>query len=129
MQLPVIHLNGSSRDALVRQNMNAVHALDEALALIGQAFPHMRDYYPLANGEIAYQTADKEARSRYLVVRSVRNELEALAYAISQIGKASPAMNPASVIFPEKTPDPVVTIGAQKRKQKEDEPIVILNKN
>lgn len=39
------------------------------------------------------------------------------------------AMNPASKVFREHTPDPVVTVRAQRKRRRDDEPITILNKD
>jgi hypothetical protein len=55
LEIPTVHLNGTSRDELISQlrgAMEAVHAAEKALA---QAGPHARDYYVV--GPHAIQTA------------------------------------------------------------------------
>lgn len=78
--VPVVHLNGTSRDALVSQANAAVMALDIALGALQLAAPHARDYYPLGNG--AYTRAEAEHRSRYERVSSARDELMAIGEAL-----------------------------------------------
>ena len=88
MKLPSIHLNGTSREALVKQMADVVHALDEALTKVGYATPHGRDYYVQGNGEAyppAYQEAVKEHEDRLKRLLALRNEYEALGLAIQDL--------------------------------------------
>jgi hypothetical protein len=57
MRHPVIHLNGTSREALMEQYLDARNAVEEAIVALGKAGPNPRDYYPVAGtfGEAAIE--------------------------------------------------------------------------
>lgn len=83
--LPVVNMNGSSRDALVEQQRNvrnAARALADALA---EASPHGRDYQTAQPGE--YQGARKEHEARLLAVRDIMDDATAIAVHIQKTGK------------------------------------------
>jgi len=46
--LPVVHLNGTSKDSLVDGLRDIVEGIDSALSAIQDAWPHGRDYYTQA---------------------------------------------------------------------------------
>jgi hypothetical protein len=50
--MPRVHLNGTSKDELVRQLENACHAIVTAQAALSECAPNGRDYYPLGDGAI-----------------------------------------------------------------------------
>jgi hypothetical protein len=41
---PVVNLNGASRESLIEQHHNVVEAARELLKVMGECFPHGRDY-------------------------------------------------------------------------------------
>jgi hypothetical protein len=43
--LPTVHLNGTSREALLRQQLDVIRALQNAKRVICENAPHARDYY------------------------------------------------------------------------------------
>jgi hypothetical protein len=76
MQAPIVHLNGTSRAALLVQVAAAASALNAALTAISDAAPNARDYYPA--GDDAFRTARKEHDSALDAVRSVLLRYEQL---------------------------------------------------
>jgi len=84
MMKPTIHLNGTSREALHEQYLNAWHALREAQRMLDLSHPHGRDYYVQnKEGEGPYgepfYLAEKEHRARVHALVKVEQELEELA--------------------------------------------------
>jgi hypothetical protein len=71
--VPVVHLNGTSKDELIKQLLDAGNALNAAVYKLGAAAPHGRDYYPL--GDDAYKTARDQHLDRVKRIDAVMNEL------------------------------------------------------
>lgn len=82
MIAPRIHLNGSSKDSLLRGYVLAAEAVRKAMDAIAQAAPHGRDYYMQGPAAYAMARHDHEARLRDL--NRIRDELESLCFAIDQ---------------------------------------------
>lgn len=80
MRIPTVHLNGTSRAALVEQLENAVNALRTATDAVAACNPHGRDYY--TQGENALAEAAREHASRLARLLTVRDELSAIWEAI-----------------------------------------------
>lgn len=74
---PTVHLNGTSREALLDSYEQAGRAIDAALLALSDASPNARDYYPQGDG--AFQTAVAQHRARYDALWAVKLEIEALA--------------------------------------------------
>ena len=70
--LPIIHLNGTSADELVRARQKAIQKLDEALQALAEMRPHGRDYY-LEEGRLQIAEAQHTARMRE--VTAVRDDI------------------------------------------------------
>jgi len=85
MMVPTVHLNGTSREALLEQVNTAYAAVWEALTALSAAWPNGRDYYP--QGDAAYSEAVAEWDARAAKLRSVRDELRLLAEAIDRAGR------------------------------------------
>ena len=77
MQTPFIHINGTGRRALVDLYCEAGSAVHKALRKLSDAAPNQRDYYPL--GDAAWLAARAEHDSRMVRLRTVLDELQALA--------------------------------------------------
>lgn len=83
--VPTVHLNGTSRDDLLEQNVNAMHAVAAAMRALEAAAPNGRDYYPQAPNAI---TAAKEQHGdRLRSLADVHKELETIATAIADAGR------------------------------------------
>jgi hypothetical protein len=80
MTTPTIHLNGTSKDELVRQYTTALNALWFAIEAHNRAAPHARDYYP--QGDSAYTAASTEHLNRKYSLYEVYSQLEQLRNAI-----------------------------------------------
>lgn len=78
MTKPIIHLNGSGKDNLLRQYTEALDAIATAQEKLQECLPHPRDYYvsPQAG---AYENARIEHLARLQMVETVRREIEDLA--------------------------------------------------
>lgn len=72
MRHPVIHLNGTSREALMEQYLDARNAVEEAIVALGKAGPNPRDYYPV---EGAFSEAIAEHAARVNALRVVSKQL------------------------------------------------------
>jgi hypothetical protein len=62
---PTVNLNGDRREELVRQLLAVRVALQAAMAVVGEAMPHGRNY-PLNDGQYAIDRAEAEENIRVL---------------------------------------------------------------
>ena len=85
MQAPLVHLNGTSREELLRQITEAMSALTDAVTALNNACPNLRDYYPLPEG--CWSAAVAEHVSRRERLMSVREELCEIADRIADGGE------------------------------------------
>lgn len=76
MIFPSIHLNGTSKDALLEQLQGAYTALNAAFIALENAAPNGRDYYPQGSGAISKATAEHTVR--LLAIEQVRAEIHSL---------------------------------------------------
>lgn len=84
LQLPTIHLNGTSKESLLEDLEKAYVALTAAIKAMCNACPNGRDYYP--QGPEALERAQKEHYSRLDRVNEVQKELADLAEGIYKGG-------------------------------------------
>lgn len=77
MEQPVIHLNGTSKDALIEGYCEMIYALNDALSALHRNGPNGRDYYP--NGETSLTKALTEHQRRIDAVTQVWKELTEIA--------------------------------------------------
>jgi hypothetical protein len=80
MIAPMVHLNGTGIDELIRQVRTAVEAIDTAIEACKQAAPHARDYYLISDSAVLQATCEHLARLRKL--EEVHNELSVIWRAI-----------------------------------------------
>jgi hypothetical protein len=80
MIAPTVHMNGTSRDELIRQLETAYDALNTAIEALTAASPNARDYYP--QGPHAYSQASNEHTARLGALHTVRADVERLVNAI-----------------------------------------------
>jgi hypothetical protein len=80
MQIPTIHINGTSRERLLEGLVAANDALLKAQQAVAETAPNARDYYP--QGPDAIRAAEREHYSRLTRIINVRQELEEIAEAI-----------------------------------------------
>jgi len=78
--VPTVHLNGTSRDALVDQLRAAIEAIHAAESKLTAAAPHGRDYYP--QGSDAIRVAQQEHAARLTKLQEIERELTQIALAI-----------------------------------------------
>lgn len=72
--VPILNMNGTSREELVDQRRNVFDALGEAHRLLAEASPHGRDYQHDPSGEM-FKAATKQHRRRRLLIEALRDEL------------------------------------------------------
>lgn len=77
MMLPTIHNNGTSRAELLAGYVEAIEALDEAIAALRRAAPNGRDYYP--QSPQAYPQARDEHLAHITALDAIRQDLNILA--------------------------------------------------
>ena len=85
MIVPTVHLNGTSKDELLRQVRNADSWICRAMEALREAYPNGRDYYPQGPGALKQATEEHRARIDRLV--DIRTELLALEAAIEEQGR------------------------------------------
>jgi len=74
---PTIHLNGTTRDELIRQNCDAAEAVRVAIQAVRNAQPNGRDYYPQGDGAI--DEALRQHRRRMQDLEAIERELMEIA--------------------------------------------------
>ena len=74
---PIVHLNGTSKDDLLLQYLEAGRALENALTAMHGAYPNGRDYYPGEPG--AYVAARMTWDAHLAHVRDALAECQATA--------------------------------------------------
>jgi hypothetical protein len=77
LTLPVIHMNGTSRERLMDAIEEAYSKVGDAMSALAQTAPNGRDYYPA--GPEAFEKAIEEHMSRVARLQTVREELEFIA--------------------------------------------------
>ena len=80
--LPIVHMNGTSREDLVSQRCEALTAIRDAMGSLARMTPNGRDYYPVDG---LLQEAQEQHQRRYLLLRGLADEIEAEAMAISDL--------------------------------------------
>lgn len=83
MMFPTIHLNGTSKEVLLDQNLKAAEAIRDAMLALQQAAPNARDYYP--QGDQAYFKARREYEARLDLLNQVLADQMAIVEAIDQL--------------------------------------------
>lgn len=83
LTLPTVHINGTSREELQRQNREAWAAINAAITALNNAAPHARDYY--VEGEEAFRKAAAEHLTRKAKLLEVQKELTQIAYHLAGI--------------------------------------------
>lgn len=80
VQLPRVHLNGTSRQELHRQNRAAMDAAADLVKALSEAVPNGRDYYVI--GPDAMAKASAQHRSRIIRAEAIRAELAEIVYSL-----------------------------------------------
>jgi hypothetical protein len=82
MMVPTVHLNGTSRQELVKLQLDAISKLRQAIEVLGLAAPNGRDFY--VQGPDAMRYAVAEHAQRTARVQSVIDELYEIAEAVQE---------------------------------------------
>jgi hypothetical protein len=88
MQLPTIHMNGTSKERLVEALCNASAKLDDAYSALKETAPNGRDYYP--QGPVALQIACNDHLDRLARLDAIKADIDNLTIAIDQLGERNP---------------------------------------
>ena len=86
MALPTIHTGGTSRNQLLESYKESMTALRKAENVLQENGPNARDYY--IQGAEAFPQAVRDHEERIQKLRSVREELQAIAESILSQGRA-----------------------------------------
>lgn len=81
MEMPTIHLNGTSREQLLEGYCEIVYGLNDALAAMRRNGPNGRDYY--VNGPDSLSNALKEHQARIDKVTAIWKEFTQIAEEIA----------------------------------------------
>lgn len=84
-RIPTVHLNGTSREALLTANYTALEACRTALEALQACAPNARDFYP--QGENAYREASTEHNLRAASLKKIAEEIFAIIEGIEDQGK------------------------------------------
>lgn len=84
LQLPSIHVNGTSKARLIEDICEASQALDVAYEAMKRTGPNGRDYYTQGPDALASATDQHTARLR--LIDAVKQEMDALAVGIERGG-------------------------------------------
>lgn len=76
MQVPDVHLNGTSKDGLTAPLIAAYDALQLTFDIMKKAAPNQRDYYTL--GPVAWDNAVREHDARLKRIDDTMNEIDVL---------------------------------------------------
>lgn len=80
MQLPTIHMNGTSKERLIEALCNASEKLEDAFLALKETAPNGRDYYP--QGPEALARAIEEHSDRCRRLDEIKREIDSLTIAI-----------------------------------------------
>jgi hypothetical protein len=83
MILPTIHLNGTSKAALVDDLCEASAAIDAAYQSLKKCAPNGRDYYP--QGPDALKAATDEHMGRLRALDAVKSDVDQFLIAIDEL--------------------------------------------
>jgi len=86
MITPTIHLNGTSKAALLEGYLDVLAAGRDLREALCKAAPHGRDYYP--QGSQAYTDAATDHTARLRKLNEIIKEIEVIATAVSDQGRA-----------------------------------------
>lgn len=78
--LPVVHLNGTSKNGLLQQYCDSMAALRKAIQSLPA--PHGRDYYP--KGEDVIQAAIAQREGWQIAIQNVLDQVEEIATHVSE---------------------------------------------
>jgi glucokinase len=82
--VPVVNLNGSSKESLLNDYLAIMRALEAANKAMAEATPHGRDFQTVPNGDWVGQKAREAFHERRALIRAMHAEFEAVAVAISE---------------------------------------------
>lgn len=74
IQIPVVHLNGTGKEELLKLYDDAFTKLESAYHALKKAAPNGRDYYTIS--AFAISGAQNDHRNRLRLIDSVKDELE-----------------------------------------------------
>jgi len=85
--VPTVHLNGTSKGALIEQLCDAGLALSKARHALCEAAPHERDYYVQREHPVSYRLARAQFQARLVKLDAVAKDLFTIVEGISSQGK------------------------------------------
>lgn len=99
LDVPVVNLNGSSKESLLNDYLAIMRALEAANKAMAEATPHGRDFQTVKNGDHIAARAREAFHERRAIIRAIHAEFEAVAVAISeQNDNRSPRKIPVPIV-------------------------------
>lgn len=86
LEVPTVHLNGTSKQELLLQLREAYRAVNKAKEALRATVPHLRDYYVQDSTDQVYERAREQHNSRHDMLNTVMEQLEAIASAVQDQG-------------------------------------------
>lgn len=86
LEIPRVHLNGTSKEQLLEAIEEAYAKINDALQALAQTAPNGRDYYVKPNSGQALNRATDEHITRMEKLRDVQRQLQELAEGIDKQG-------------------------------------------
>ncbi|MFB1500789.1 hypothetical protein [Thiocapsa sp. N5-Cardenillas] len=83
LQMPCIHMNGTSPDNLIEDWIQARAAVEAAMDAVARCGPNMRDYYPLESG--SWERALHQHEARWKQLHAISEELLSMAMKVQAI--------------------------------------------
>ena len=80
--IPIVHLNGSGREALINLRLDYYRKLGEAREALAEMAPHGRDYYPIPG---LYELAREQHDRRMAAINTLHEDIEAEILAIQDL--------------------------------------------
>ena len=72
IEMPCVHLNGTSRETLIDQRMDVITSIKVVIATMRRVAPNARDYYP--NDPGSYERARAQYEARVICMHALLSE-------------------------------------------------------
>ena len=80
LAVPSVHINGTSKQALLEDLTHAGHAIVQAISALQMVAPHGRDYYPQGSDALRVATSEHLAR-----IQKLQDILSEIAYIADKV--------------------------------------------
>jgi hypothetical protein len=81
---PILNINGSSPETMVKDILAALNALNDAAKAVAETAPHPRDWQTATDGDSLFTMARDQHRARLYRLGVIHAELEAIGLSIQE---------------------------------------------